>query len=118
MNIEGATIENRRYMYNFQSFKHFFKFQIVHDCAHILEECYSNEEIIETKIGQLELTKKIFDDILRMKDSGQQKGSSMVLDLNRCNAFSSMEYFMSSAPSHHSHFRFMTLLLILIKLVV
>lgn len=36
-----------------------FSFQIVHDCSHHLQQCYSEEEINETKVGQLELTKQV-----------------------------------------------------------
>jgi len=67
--------------------------QIVHECAHILERCYKDEEIIETKLGQLELTKKIFYDILQMEKN------SKIFDLNQCSAFSSMNHFMNSSPS-------------------
>ena len=34
-------------------------FQIVHDCASHLYTCYTHEEINETKVGQLELTKQV-----------------------------------------------------------
>ena len=36
-----------------------FFFQIVHGCSQVLEKCYTDEEIMETKIGQLELTRKV-----------------------------------------------------------
>jgi len=70
--------------------------KIVHGCSQVLEKCYTDEEIMETKIGQLELTRKIFDDIMTVK-KGQK--SSMVLDMNQCNAYSSLGYFTSNASS-------------------
>ena len=33
--------------------------EVVHKCAKYLGKCYSDEEIIETKVGQLELTKQV-----------------------------------------------------------
>ena len=112
----------------------------MHGCSQVLEKCYTDEEIMETKIGQLELTRKvnmlitiviilfiqitengkkilteffacfdwffgtkiqinffqIFDDIMTVK-KGQK--SSMVLDMNQCNAYSSLGYFTSSSSS-------------------
>jgi len=81
---------------------------IVHDCAHLLTKCYSTEEIIETKIGQLELTKKIFNDILKLKSDGKA-----VVDLNQCTAFSSMEYHMNSSQKKTSSSYFVLLMFIL-----
>lgn len=88
--------------------------QIVHECAHLLERCYKDEEIIETKLGQLELTKKIFYDILQMEKN------SKVFDLNRCSAFSSMNHFLNSAPSqgHYTNSLLMLLLLTFLRQIL
>ena len=104
--------------------------QIVHECAVLLNKCYSTEEIIETKLGQLELTKtvwnyflkkkllsenfyfssrnlypttyysfflQIFDDLLKLKGDGESP--SAIVDLNKCAAFSSMEYYQLSTAA-------------------
>jgi ferritin-like metal-binding protein YciE len=41
-----------------------FIFQVVHGCSGMLITCYTQEQIQETKMGQLEMTKKVFKDIL------------------------------------------------------
>lgn len=33
--------------------------KIVHNCSQTLDHCYTPEEIVETKVGQLKLTKKV-----------------------------------------------------------
>ena len=40
-------------------------YQIVHECARTLERCYNDVVIIETKVGQLQLTKKVCTKIVK-----------------------------------------------------
>ncbi len=39
-------------------------FQVVHTCSDLLHNCYTLEEIEETKLGQLELMRKVFLDLI------------------------------------------------------
>jgi len=62
---------------------------IVHQCAEHLYTCYTHEEINETKVGQLELTKQIFKELMR---SSGEAGNSVVVDLGKCSAYKTMYY--------------------------
>lgn len=50
---------------------------VIHDCGDLLHQCYTEAEVNETKSGQLEIMKKIFDELLKGKG----------FDLDVCNAY-------------------------------
>ena len=54
----------------------------------MLISCYTQEQIDETKMGQLEMTKKVFRDI--MEDPSEPNGQKSVpwkYDVGECGAF-------------------------------
>jgi len=61
--------------------------KIVHDCASHLYTCYTHEEINETKVGQLELTKQIFKDIMAVQGN---EDSNVIVDLGECSAYNTL----------------------------
>ena len=65
-----------------------FLTKVVHGCSEMLINCYTKEQIDETKTGQLEMTKKVFRDIMEdPRDAAAQKESAWKYDVSECSAF-------------------------------
>ena len=62
--------------------------QVVHGCSEMLIGCYTQEQIDETKTGQLEMTKKVFRDILDdPSEPDSPKSTPWKYDVGECSAF-------------------------------
>lgn len=80
--------------------------QVVHECGDLLHACYSEDEIQETKIGQLELTKQVFNDMMGAED-GQSSFTRQqrTFNLAGCSAYNSLTSAGSSnkSPTYTSY---------------
>jgi hypothetical protein len=66
----------------------------------MLISCYTQEQLDETKMGQLEMTKKVFTDIMQdPADSSGHKESHWKYDVGECSAFSSLKNNADSVKS-------------------
>ena len=68
----------------------------------MLISCYTQEQLDETKMGQLEMTKKVFTDIMQdPSDSNGHKESHWKYDVGECSAFKSLKNNADSFKSAH-----------------
>jgi hypothetical protein len=64
--------------------------RVVHYCSDILFDCYTVEEIEETKLGQLELMRKVFLDIIEDTNAPEKNSTKAIhwdFDIKKCHAY-------------------------------
>ena len=58
----------------------------------MLIDCYTQEQLDETKLGQLEMTRKVFTDLMEQPSatsSQKEKDAHWKYDVGKCSAFNS-----------------------------
>ena len=56
----------------------------------MLIDCYTQEQLDETKLGQLEMTRKVFTDLMEQPtESSSQKEAHWKYDVGKCSAYNS-----------------------------
>jgi hypothetical protein len=56
----------------------------------MLIDCYTQEQLDETKLGQLEMTRKVFTDLMEQPSvSSSEKEAHWKYDVGKCSAYNS-----------------------------